>query len=112
MTENNENLEPADENVEPADESSVAGTAPTEEPRASRVPSWVTKPRLIATGAATAIFLGGGAAGYAVGNAGHDDHSRPFPGAGQFDRDDRGGFAPGQGPGGQPPGQGSQQAPS
>lgn len=107
MTENNERAEPTDE-TSTADTPGEPEAA--EAPRASRVPSWVTRPRLIAVGAAVAIFLGGGAAGYAAGNAGHGDHGRPFPGAGQFDR---GGFDPGQGPGGQVRGQGAQQqAPS
>ena len=111
MTENNESAEPTDETPVAPDRVPEPESA-AETPRASRVPSWVTRGRLIATGAATAIFLGGGVAGYAVGNAGNDDHGpRPFPGAGQFDR---GGFGPNQGqmPGGQQvPGQQGQQAP-
>jgi len=80
---------------------------PATAPSPSRLPSWVTARGLAATGAALAIFLGGGGIGYAIGASGHDD--REFPG--HFDR---AGFQPGQGqgPGGQMPGgQGFQQGP-
>jgi hypothetical protein len=101
VTEQNETgdqTEPVDAEDEITTEAPAAAPdVPPVVPAASKLPSWVTRTRLIATGAAAAIFLGGGAAGYALGNAGSDDHGR-FP-----DRFDRG-FAPGQGPDGQFPG--------
>ena len=90
--------EPRDEAVETETTPAVPDEATPQEPAAdsgSKLPSWITRTRLIATGAAAAIFLGGGAAGYAVGK---DDHGR-IP-----DRFDRAGFGPGQGPDGQFPG--------
>lgn len=89
---------PAVEPVETPAAGVPAEATPVEPAVKSKMPGWVTRTRLIATGAAAAIFLGGGAVGYAVGNAGDDDHGR-FP-----DRFDRVGFEPGQGPDGQFPG--------
>jgi hypothetical protein len=88
------------------DDAANVGTVP-ETPAAARVsrfPAWVTRTRLIATGAAAAIFLGGGAIGYTVADSGNNDHARPFPGPAGFDRDDDGRTFGGPVPGGQPPG--------
>lgn len=89
----------------PAEAAEPSAPAATEPVRISRIPEWVTRTRLIATGAAAAIFLGGGVGGYAVGNSGHDDSPLQFPR--NFARGDVG-FGPGrgpmQGPGGQLPG--------
>lgn len=73
--------------------------APAGQARASRLPRWVTKSGLVTTGAAAAIFLGGGGVGYALG-ANHDDGSNAPKG-----RFDHTGFN-GQGPGGRFPGDG------
>jgi len=105
VTEQNESGNRRDEAEADATTTEVSEAAPVVEPvepaAKSTLAGWVTRTRLIAAGAAAAIFLGGSAAGYAVGNAGNDDHGR-FP-----DRFDRAGFGPGQGPGGQfPDGQG------
>lgn len=67
--------------------------------RTSRLPGWVTTRGLLASGAAAAIFIGGGGVGYAVGVHGHDDGNQNVPA-----RFDRSGSGPGQPPGGgQPP---------
>lgn len=71
-------------------------------PKASRMPGWMTTRGLIATGAAAAIFLGGGGIGYAVGVHGHHDANQNFPA-----RFDLNGVGPGSGQppgGGRPPG--------
>jgi hypothetical protein len=81
---------------------SVAPAAPSEAPKTSRMPAWMTTRGLVATGAAAAIFLGGGGVGYAVGVHGHHDGNSNFPA-----RFGRNGF----GPGGQPPGLGQNQGP-
>lgn len=80
--------------------------APVEPANASKLPAWVTRRALVATGTAAAFFLGGGGVGYALGANGNDHgDDRTFPA--RFDRD-AGGFGPGQPPGG---GQGNFQAP-
>jgi hypothetical protein len=68
---------------------------PTENPRSSKLPHWVNKRGLVATGTAAAFLLGGGGVGYAIGANSHDGNSRPLPG-----RFDRSGFGPDQLPGG------------
>jgi len=85
----------------PADAVEAADPAdPAAAQRSSRLPSWVTPRGLAATGAAAAIFVGGGGLGYAVGASGHHDDARQFPG--RFDGQRPGGqFPGGQVPGGQ-----------
>ena len=112
MSENNESGNRWEKPAEPADDeqTSDAGTVPpvvepvepvaaqpSQEPVTLKLPNWVSKRGLVATGAIAAIFLGGGGAGYAIGSAAQDDDCRQVPV--QFDRD-------GMGPGGQLPGGG------
>ena len=88
--------------VEPAEtpdaDAQTQVPAAAAQPRTITVPAWMTKRGLIATGAAAAIFVGGGGVGYAVGVHHHGDN-RSFPA--RFDRAGLNGQQPdGQFPGG------------
>jgi len=89
VTDNNDHTPPLPpEQPEPQSQTQTPTQAPTQ-PQAVNGPSWFTRSRLIAAGVICGVFLGGGAVGYAVGNATADDGGRPdFSGR---DFDGRGG---------------------
>ena len=76
-----EPAEPAAPSVDAATPETDVGDATVPPAAQIAAPPWLTKARLVAAGAAGAIFLGGGTVGYLVGHAvGDDSPVAQFPG--------------------------------